>query len=143
MGSGKTQIAPLLKVVSKFCEIWLWVGYLRSVRLFWIHWFKLSGTGDSQRDLRESFAIAAPIFIARQADSPESFEFPIRASRANRFARIDSTKGLRFVALSACLVFISLFLVFFAFSLEGLGRGKVHVSWDIQVEEGPEGPHLT
>ena len=28
------------------------------------------------------------MFIARQADSPESLEFPIRANRANRFARI-------------------------------------------------------
>ena len=40
------------------------------------------------------FAIDIPIFIARQADSPESLEFPIRANhpiranRANRFARI-------------------------------------------------------
>ena len=54
----------------------------------------LSGTGDSQRDSRESFAIETPIFIARQADSPESLQFPIRANhpiranRANRFARI-------------------------------------------------------
>ena len=46
---------------------------------------------DSQR---ESFAIEPPIFIARQADSHESLEFPIRANhairanRANRFARI-------------------------------------------------------
>ena len=60
---------------------------------------ELSGTGDSQRDSRridsrESFAIETPIFIARQADSHESLEFPIRANhpiranRANRFARI-------------------------------------------------------
>ena len=52
----------------------------------------LSGTGDSQRDSRESFAIDTPIFIARQADSPESLEFPIRANHpicANpKFARI-------------------------------------------------------
>ena len=45
-------------------------------------------------DSRESFAIETPIFIARQADSRESLEFPIRANhpiranRANRFARI-------------------------------------------------------
>ena len=46
----------------------------------------LSGTGDSQRDSRESiranrdsFAIETPNFIARQADSHESLEFPIRA----------------------------------------------------------------
>ena len=54
----------------------------------------LSGTGDSQRDSRESFAIETPIFTARQADSHESLEFPIRtnhpirANHANRFARI-------------------------------------------------------
>ena len=60
----------------------------------------LSGTGDSQRDSRKSIRanhsqlIETPIFIARQADSHESLEFPIRANhpiranRANRFARI-------------------------------------------------------
>ena len=51
----------------------------------------LSGTGDSQRiDSRESFAIEIPIFIARQADSHESLEFPIHenANRANGFVRI-------------------------------------------------------
>ena len=40
------------------------------------------GTGDSQRDSRESiranrFATKTPIFVARQADSHESLEFPI------------------------------------------------------------------
>ena len=55
---------------------------------------QLSGTGDLQRDSRESFAIETPIYIARQADSHESLEFPIRANhpihanRANRFAQI-------------------------------------------------------
>ena len=45
-------------------------------------------------DSRESFAIDTPVFIARQADSHESLEFPIRANHsirancANRFARI-------------------------------------------------------
>ena len=39
-------------------------------------------------DSRESFAIKTPIFIALQADSPESLDFPIRANRANRFVRI-------------------------------------------------------
>ena len=45
-------------------------------------------------DSRESFANGTPNFIARQADSHESLEFPIRANhpiranRANRFARI-------------------------------------------------------
>ena len=45
----------------------------------WTSW-ELSGTGDSQRDSRESFAIDTPIFIAPQSDSPESLEF--------RFAQI-------------------------------------------------------
>ena len=52
---------------------------------------ELSGMSDSQRDSRESFAIETPIFIACQADSHESLQFPIRANhpiRANRFARI-------------------------------------------------------
>ena len=54
----------------------------------------LSGTGDSQRDSRESLATETPIFIARQADSHESLDFPIRANhpiranRANRFAPV-------------------------------------------------------
>ena len=41
---------------------------------------ELSGTGDPQRDSRESFTIETPSFIARQANSPESLEFPIRAN---------------------------------------------------------------
>ena len=64
-----------------------------------LHLSHLSGTGDSDGrfariDSRESFAIETPIFIARQANSHESLEFPIRANhpihanRANRFARI-------------------------------------------------------
>ena len=45
------------------------------------------------------FAIETPIFIARQADSPESLEspiranHPIRANQANRFARITPLSG--------------------------------------------------
>ena len=45
-------------------------------------------------DSRESFAMETPILIVRQADSHKSLEFPIRANhpiranRANRFARI-------------------------------------------------------
>ena len=52
-----------------------------------------SGTGDSQRDSRESresFAIDTPMFIARQADSHESREFPIRANHATKTMRISS-----------------------------------------------------
>ena len=63
------------------------------------HVQRLSGTGDSQHDSRESIRanhlqLTPLFFIARQADSHESLEFPIcanhpiRANRANRFARI-------------------------------------------------------
>ena len=45
----------------------------------------LSGTGDSQCDSRESFAIETPIFTARQTDLHESFEFPIRANHATKW----------------------------------------------------------
>ena len=56
-------------------------------------------------DSRESFAIETPIFIARQADSHESLEFPIRANyplranRANRFARITPLRFALFFIL--------------------------------------------
>ena len=51
---------------------------------------RLSGTGDSHGrfvriDSRESFAIETPIFAARQANSHESLEFPIRANHATKF----------------------------------------------------------
>ena len=45
---------------------------------------RLSGTGDSQRDSRESFAIETPIFKARQANSHESLEVLIRANHATK-----------------------------------------------------------
>ena len=35
-------------------------------------------------DSRESFAIETPIFIARQADLPESLKFPIRANHGTK-----------------------------------------------------------
>ena len=47
----------------------------------------LSDTSDS----RESLAIEIPIFIAHQADSRESLEFPIRANHATK-ARCTSYK---------------------------------------------------
>ena len=66
----------------------------------------LSGTSDSQRDSRESirasFALETPLFIARQTDSHESLAFPsrenhpIRANRANRFARITPLRSRHF-----------------------------------------------
>ena len=40
-------------------------------------------------DSRESFAIGTPIFIARQADSPESLEFLIRANHATKYQKIQ------------------------------------------------------
>ena len=70
----------------------------------------LSGTGDSQPNSRESnranrFAIETPMFIARQANSPESLEFPIRANhpiranRANRFARITPLSSGNYLSI--------------------------------------------
>ena len=63
-------------------------------------------------DSRESFATATPIFIARQADSHESLEFPIRANhpirakRANRFARITPLRfGAKVLAKFAAKFF--------------------------------------
>ena len=52
-----------------------------------LHVSNLSGTGDAQLRFariysRESFAIETLIFIAHQADSRESLEFPIRANHA-------------------------------------------------------------
>ena len=61
-------------------------------------------------DSRESFAIEIPIFKARQGDSPESLEFPIRANhliranRANRFARITPLSLATFWGISPNLV---------------------------------------
>ena len=55
-------------------------------------------TRSARIDSRESFAIETPIFIARQADSHDLLEYPIRAShpiranRAHRFARITLRK---------------------------------------------------
>ena len=72
---------------------------------------KLSGTGDSQRDSRKSIRanhsqLKPLFFIARQADSPESFEFSdsrespdshelcesIRANHATKVKRSDTQK---------------------------------------------------
>ena len=39
------------------------------------------------RFARESFAIETPFFVARQADSPESLEFPMRANHAAKVAK--------------------------------------------------------
>ena len=63
---------------------------LQSVRILLLKQVKTFWHGRS----RKSFAIETPILIARQADLHESLEFPIRANhpiranRANRFARI-------------------------------------------------------
>ena len=60
----------------------------------------ISGTGDSQRiDSRESFAIDTPIFIARQADSPESLEFPIRAKHATKLGSLFAVFKPFFVSI--------------------------------------------
>ena len=41
-------------------------------------------------DSRESFTIETSIFVARQADSHESLEFPIRANHATKFVVKDA-----------------------------------------------------
>ena len=43
---------------------------------------------DGQTVTPQTVTWNSPDFIAHQADSPESLEFPICANRANRFARI-------------------------------------------------------
>ena len=50
---------------------------------------------DSQRDSRESFTIETLIFIARQADSPESLEFPIGANHATKGQTNDAKEGAK------------------------------------------------
>ena len=61
--------------------------------------FSRSETWAPKRGSLKSFAIETPTFIACQADSPESLEFPIRtnhlirANRANQFARNHATKA--------------------------------------------------
>ena len=42
--------------------------------------------------MHESFAIEAPIFIVRQADSPVSLEFPIRAIHATKVSIVPTKK---------------------------------------------------
>ena len=61
----------------------------------WENKQSLSGTGDSQRDSRESFAIETPIFRAVQADSPESLEFSIRANHPIRAISTISCESIR------------------------------------------------
>ena len=77
-------------VSHNYCVICCKMGYRTDVRV-------LSGTGDSQLDsrepIRESFAIETPIFIARQAYSPESLEFPIRVNHATKCVCELSTRG--------------------------------------------------
>ena len=51
-------------------------------------------------DSRESFAIETPIFMACQADSHESLEFPIRANHPIRFESTVSEKRTHWASLS-------------------------------------------
>ena len=45
----------------------------------------LRGTGDSRESIRANHSQLRPLFfIARQADSPESLEFPIRVNQATK-----------------------------------------------------------
>ena len=75
--------------------------------------FRLSGTGDSQRDSRESIRanhLQLKPLLARQADSHELLEFPIRtnhpicANRANRFARITPLRSQTMPSNVFCFV---------------------------------------
>ena len=102
----------------------------------------LSGTGDSQRDSREwrridsreSFAVKTPTFIARQADSHESLEFPIRA---NHPIRANRAKSIR--ANHATKVLCG------AFDTESLDlRGHLHVHSRVHfLREGKPGDFQT
>ena len=65
---------------------------------------------------RESFAIETPIFIARQADSHESLELPIRANhpiRANRANRVARITPLRYPICTSILPRFNLFFTSF------------------------------
>ena len=78
----------------------------------------LSGTGGSQCDSRESIRanhsqFETPIFIARQADSPESLEFPIRANHPIRANRANRFGESRHYAKSYFWSLFRLFLVYF------------------------------
>ena len=56
---------------------------------------KLSGTGDSQRESRKTFAMETPIFIARQANSHESLEFPIESDSRESPDSRESCESIR------------------------------------------------
>ena len=58
-------------------------------------WHGRFATRFVQIDSRESFATEIPVFIARQADSHESLELPIRANHPirARIVRIDSRES--------------------------------------------------
>ena len=62
-----------------------------------------------RNDSREACATETPIFIARQADSHESLEFPIRAdhpNRANRFVRITPLRARSTFSLNSWRLFV-------------------------------------
>ena len=109
---------------------------MKPIHINYTNMCALSGTGDSQRDSRESIRanhsqLKPQFFTVRQADSHESLEFPIRAhhpiraNRANRFARITP--------LSVCLI---LFLLYFL--IIDLGAGPCNFEFEhIQCTEAP------
>ena len=80
----------------------------------------LSGTGDSQRDSRESIRAnhsqLKPLFKVHPADSHESLELPIRANhpiranRANRFERITPLRS-RYTGVSQLQLRVSRYTV--------------------------------
>ena len=91
-------------------------------------------------DSREPFAIETPIFIVREADSHESLEFPIRANhpiranRANRFARITPLSFWPSLALLLEQVFRHQLCLF----CQGLHLAKIpapqHMCLSIELE---------
>ena len=97
----------------------------------------LSGTGDSQRDSLESIRanhsqLKPPIFTARHTDSHESLEFPIRANhpiranRADRFARITPLSPHIFPPDNG-------FLLYLAVVLQSPGVEQTLRVWDFLV----------
>ena len=68
-------------------------GVARGSFISWVGKFK-GTTGDLRESIRANHRIETPIFIARQADSPESLEFPIRTNHATKVAKFKGDNSL-------------------------------------------------
>ena len=82
-----------------------------------LRWHGRFATQFARIDSRESFEIETPIFIARQADSHESLDFPIRGNRANRFARITPLRFKPFRSHRSLFAQLSFWLCAWGFAL--------------------------